>query len=102
MEKSTEKIGQIMEKCDMLELAKIYMGDRITYLEGKVKEMSLEFDDEKTKFKDLHDRVSVKDTRMRKIHDVIQAIKSDLLWGKFNGTSEELDELFKKVLDLVN
>lgn len=43
-----------------------------------------------------------KDSRIKAIGYAIGSIKSNLIWGKFNGSTSELDDLFKEVEELLD
>lgn len=99
--KSYERMDTLLEKADMLELAKIYMGDKITDLDDRFKATNSELEDVKAKLLEMRDRNMSKELRFVKVRDAIQELKTEISWGKFNGSVDELNEIFKKVLDLL-
>lgn len=42
-----------------------------------------------------------KDSRLKAISTAVESLKMDLLWGRFSGTSSELEDLFKEVQELL-
>lgn len=99
--KLSDKLGHQVEKADMLELAKIYMGDKITDLKDQLEDVNKELETLKAKSKASRENNLTREEMTSKIRDAVLEVKSDISWGKFNGTCDELDEIFKKVLDIL-
>lgn len=89
------------KKVEGLEMARLYMKDRLDNQVETIESLQKQVDELNEKSRDQRDYGFAKDARIRVVRETAEQIKSDLAWGKFSGTSDELDKLFDKLFILL-
>ena len=113
---------RFQEKIDQLSTVKIFLEDRIDDQKDRLKEEAFKIKELQDKVADQQQKISqvsislketrdkledstsyalAKDARIKAIEHAIKSIKSNLAWGKFQGDSQELDEVFEEVFQLL-
>lgn len=98
----TQDIEANETKIDKLEAARIYMKDRLDNQHERIEELVKQIADQSEKAGDLKDVCRAKDSKFKQIGQAIEELKNRLIWGKFSGNSNELDEMFEDVLKLLD
>lgn len=87
-------------KIDKLQMARIYLEDKINDQNAKIEELTKKIEESKVESKETEERLIdsetyslAKDTRIQAIARAVEDVKASLSWGSFTGTSTELDSV---------
>lgn len=95
-------------KIDKLQMARIYLEDKINDQNAKIEELTKKIEESKVESKETEERLIdsetyslAKDTRIQAIARAVEDVKASLSWGSFTGTSTELDAVFAPITQLL-
>lgn len=95
-------------KIDKLQMARIYLEDKINDQNAKIEELTKKIEESKVESKETEERLIdsetyslAKDTRIQAIARAVEDVKASLSWGSFTGTSTELDSVFAPIMQLL-
>lgn len=88
-------------KIDELKAARLYMKDRLDNQEERIAELTRDLTVMMEKKNDSEHHNRAKDARVDALRQAVGELKSDLIWGKFEGTPDELEQLFERVNQLL-
>lgn len=95
-------------KIDKLQMARIYLEDKINDQSAKIEELTKKIEESKVESKETEERLIdsetyslAKDARIQAIARAVEDVKASLSWGSFTGTSTELDSVFAPIMQLL-
>lgn len=95
-------------KIDKLQMARIYLEDKINDQNAKIEELTKKIEESKVESEETEEKLDdsetyslAKDTRIQAIARAVEDVKASLSWGSFTGTSTELDAVFAPITQLL-